>query len=479
MAAVHDVGVTWHACDVDSCEYKSKQTSTLRSHMATVHDIGVTWHVCDVDSCEYKAKRATHLRRHMAAVHDVGVTWHACDVDSCEHKAKQAWSIRQHMAAAHDIGVTWHVCDVDSCEYKTKRPGNLRTHMAGVHDVDVTWHVCDVDSCEHKAKQSGDLRRHMAAVHDVGVTWHVCDVDSCEYKAKQAGTLCRHMANVHDIGVTWHACDVDSCEYKTKQAGTLRQHMADVHDVGVTWYTCDVDSCEFKAKQAGNLRSHMAFVHDVGDHQCDYCLLNRNSLNEYAEPTTNAIHQLCKRCYKKATGQESRIETQWTEFVDAQIGVIGLLGSDRSLKSLSIGCSLKRPDRLYINANDDIELDECDERQHHGANGDYTCEEKRLTEIYDSEQISGNKMIVIRWNPDGYKLRQTNKQQKQKKKLSRTERMQLFVDLKLHLRNNPPNELIHVFYMFYDADNPHICKNIPVSHVSSRADLQQLTPPIL
>ena len=46
------------------------------------------------------------------------------------------------------------------------------------------------------------------------------------------------------------------------------------------------------------------------------------------------------------------------------------------------GCSLKRPDKLYA-SSDLVEVDECDEHQHKRENGDYTCDEKRLTELYE------------------------------------------------------------------------------------------------
>ena len=45
----HNIGVTWHKCDVEGCTYKCKQMSNLKSHKAYMHNIDVTWHKCDVE----------------------------------------------------------------------------------------------------------------------------------------------------------------------------------------------------------------------------------------------------------------------------------------------------------------------------------------------------------------------------------------------------------------------------------------------
>jgi glutaredoxin len=55
---------------VSECEYKTKQKRTLKQHKADVHDIGVTWHHCDVSECEYKTKQKRTLKQHKADVHD-------------------------------------------------------------------------------------------------------------------------------------------------------------------------------------------------------------------------------------------------------------------------------------------------------------------------------------------------------------------------------------------------------------------------
>jgi hypothetical protein len=86
-------------------------------------------------------------------------------------------------------------------------------------------------------------------------------------------------------------------------------------------------------------------------------------------------------------GQGSRVEKDWSDYLDKHLGTEFLMGSDRSARSMG-GCSLKRPDKLYGSIYT-VEVDECDENQHMYANGNYSCEEKRLSELYDEPSIFG------------------------------------------------------------------------------------------
>ena len=92
---------------------------------------------------------------------------------------------------------------------------------------------------------------------------------------------------------------------------------------------------------------------------------------------------------------------EWSDHVDRALGTAFLVSTDKSLRSQG-GCSRRRPDKLYASA-DLVEVDECDEHQHaRTGSSDYTCDEKRLSEIYDDPSICGKPMVVIRWNPHAY-----------------------------------------------------------------------------
>jgi len=376
----------------------------------------------------------------------------------CEKKSKTKQHLKKHLADVHDIDVTWHPCT--HCEKKFKQQSNLKTHLANVHDIDVTWHPCT--HCKEKFKEAGTLKTHLANVHDIGVKWHPCTC--CEQKFKQACNLKTHLAYVHDIGVTWHPCT--HCKEKFKEAGHLKTHLADVHDIGVKWHPCTC--CEQKFKQACNLKTHLENVHDIGRHKCTYCFQNRNSSIPYDDAGLGGQVRICRKCFNKKTGKESRIELQWSQHLDEQLGTLPYLqGSDKSLRSMG-GCSLKRPDKTYLYPEFWL-LGECDERQHAGHNGNYSCEEQRLSEIYDEESICGQKMVVLRWNPDQYTPPAGHA-----KVRSRQERLAIYVALHRWLRAHPPAELISVYYLFYNEDNPRICRQYPVRMISSMADVEAL-----
>jgi hypothetical protein len=66
-------------------------------------------------------------------------------------------------------------------------------------------------------------------------------------------------------------------------------------------------------------------------------------------------------------------------------------------KTILNGCSKRRPDGL-IKLNDYNIIIEIDENQHN----DYSCENKRLMEIF--KELGNSPLTIIRFNPDAYKL---------------------------------------------------------------------------
>lgn len=172
----------------------------------------------------------------------------------------------------------------------------------------------------------------------------------------------------------------------------------------------------------------------------------------------HGTHRICKKYNQKLNGKATRVETLWSEYLDEKLGTTGLSSSDTSLVTLG-GCQRYRPDKLYIGPKV-VEMDECDEYQH--TKNSYSCEEKRVSDIYDEDGICGKQLIVTRWNPD--------KCNDLTIPVPLDQRMEMHVQLKLHLRKHPPSDKIHIFYMFYDRDNPSITKNYPHTFVNSRED---------
>ena len=374
-----------------------------------------------------------------------------CDIEGCEASFDYPSKLKRHKAGVHDIGVVWYHCD--HCDDKFKTKDNLERHLAFKHDIGVIWHNCK--HCDSKFKSKGDLEKHLAFKHEIGVKWVKCD--HCDSKFKSNGKLKQHLAFKHEIGVKWHNCK--HCDSKFKTNDILIRHIQFVHDIGVIWHECN--HCEYKSKTNGDLKRHIQFVHDIGDHECDFCAHNRNSKIEYKDHC--GTHTICRECFKKVTGKSSRIEIKWSDYLDENLGIVGLVSSDKSLKSIG-GCSLYRPDKLYL-FQDTVELAECDENQHTGSS--YSCDERRLSEIYEEDGIVGKFMYVIRWNPDSY-FPKDNIKKKQK------ERFEIYIALVKKLRLLQHLDKIHIYYLFYSEDNDNISQNLPFTHIHSMDDVENL-----
>ena len=394
------------------------------------------------------------------------MTWFECDQPGCKYKAKYKSYLKTHKSFRHNIGVTWHSCDQPGCKYKAKTASHLKRHKSESHDIDVAWFECDVENCDYKAKYKSYLKTHKSNRHNMDVTWHSCDQPGCNYKAKYKGHLKTHKAHKHDVNVIWYCCDVQNCEFKTKKPNNLTRHKSFRHNIGVTWYCCNVESCEFKGKAAGDLKKHKEMVHDIGEHECQICFNKRNSRNKYVD--NQGSHMICNNCYYKVTGKKTRKEKIWSDYLDQHLECPAV-ASDKSLKSIG-GCILERPDKLYTDISY-TEIGECDEYEHLNHNGDYTCDEQRISKIYDEEGIIGTFMNVLRWNPDKYTVPLKYQRKTQK------ERLEIYVALAKKLRekakNNEFRDRIHIYYLFYSEDNPLIAKNIPYTMIYSMDDVMK------
>jgi hypothetical protein len=381
---------------------------------------------------------------------------HNCS--ECDYKSIRKHHVKRHMENIHDINVTWNICDQDNCEYKTKRAENLKRHKAEIHDIDAVWHECDQKNCKYKTKSPSSLRTHKENIHDIDITWHKCDQDNCDFKSKQNPDLTMHKAQVHYIGTKWKYCDQENCDFKCKKFNNLSQHKASIHDMDITWNECDMCDMKFKAKS--HLKQHKEGVHDIGEHECEFCLKNRNSLTPYKDK--QGYHKICRTCYRKTTGKESRIEKIWSEYLDKKYGTEFLKVSDNRVMGES--CQQYRPDKLYASPGLVIHK-ECDEHQHKRMNGDYACDEKRISNIYD--EFPGNKYIVTRWNPHTYKV-------EKREKLNRKQRLKLdmYVTKKISkVYKKLPQ--VFIIYMFYDTDNPRLTKNIPYIIVNNKQEFKE------
>ena len=281
--------------------------------------------------------------------------------------------------------------------------------------------------------------------------------EKCKKTFTTNRSLLTHYNKFHKPDAIVYTCELCG-EYKTTDKNNFNRHKASVHEINTVYVHCDIEDCDYKCKNNQNLNTHKEYIHDIGKYPCDFCLNNRNSKNMYND--TKGKHHICNSCYKKATGNNTRVETIASEYLDEHFGTDYLLGSDKSLKSMG-ACTKYRPDKFYTSKDLILQI-EIDEHQHKYSNSSYNCEEKRLSDIYG--EISGKKYICIRWNPHKYKPPHSSPN------LKRELRLSLLVKLMKYLIDNPPKKLISVYYMFYDLNNPQIVKSFPKKMIYSEKD---------
>lgn len=443
-------------CNDDNCNYACKNNNGLKIHIINKHTIkkDIIWITCGTENCEKKFKTSTERNIHISRIHNEEKS-HQCD--DCPKKFNTQAELKKHIVYIHtnEEDIIWINCKIENCKKKFKTPSGLNSHISSVHNKERT-HQCD--SCPKKFNVQAKLNIHVMHIHtnDKDIIWIICDEEKCKKKFKTVTGLNRHKQHSHEKYIKWVTCDQENCSYKSKDNSGLRRHKANIHNINLSWHSCNQENCSYRAKSNSHLKSHLERIHDIGDHKCDFCLSNRNSHIKHEDSL------LCRECFNKATGKTSRVEKKWSDYIDKHLGTEFLSSNDRSLKSNG-GCQLYRPDKLYIGI-DMVEVDECDEHQHQYSSGGYSCDEKRISDIYEEKGICGKTLVVIRWNPDHYVVPDGYSKKK------RAERLEMMVSLKRHLRANPPQDKITIYYMFYDMDNELITKNYPKKLIYSDED---------
>ena len=243
------------------------------------------------------------------------------------------------------------------------------------------------------------------------------------------------------------------CEYETPWKGNLTRHMRDIHNIGVVWHQCE--HCTYKTKRKYDIKRHLEYIHDIGDKQCEWCARNCNKVIEHKGG------YICRKCYRKDAGHVSRKECRMSDALDEKFGTDYLLCTDSRVYGNV--CQKYRPDKLYASPGLVLHI-ECDENQHKYNNGDYTCDEKRILDIYD--EFIGNRYIVIRWNPDAYKTRSG-------KRLTFKQRIVELQKVMAMIANGwqAPNH-IYCIFMFYDDDAIRLTKRIQHTVIHSASELK-------
>lgn len=442
--------IIYYKCDYKGCNKQYTYKTSLKKHISLKHKEIETWYHCNLCSSKFPLKES--LKQHIFTVHSNNFI--KCDL--CDKKVKTNGALALHKKFIHNISVIWNKCNL--CDKKFKSKGGLKNHKKNIHHIDLEWIKCTI--CNYKCKSKSNLNTHIQLNHIIKENKFKCNICNKFYKTEY--NLKSHIQGIHNFNGNKIECYICHAKLKTKQS--LKQHLANKHDIGVKYFYCDQEGCDHKCKNNSDLKKHLENMHDIGKHPCDFCLGNRNSSIQYKDKA--GTHKICRACYNKATGKNSRVEHTWSDYLDKKVGTNYLLSSDKSLKSMG-GCSLKRPDKLYTSP-DLIILGECDEKQHLYNNGSYECEDRRISEIYDEPTFSGKKMVVIRWNPDNYTPPEGYEKHK------RDVRLKTCSNLIQHLMKTPPSDLITIYYLFYNEDNPRISRAYPVEMIYDETDFLTL-----
>ena len=186
---------------------------------------------------------------------------------------------------------------------------------------------------------------------------------------------------------------------------------------------------------------------DIKHMMCNTCNLVRSQVK---------FNNMCSGCYYYTN--PDAILTRNHKSKENQI--IGNLNKELNNiiiqdKIISNGCSKRRPDGL-IKLNDYNIIIEIDENQHN----DYSCENKRLMEIF--KDLGNSPLTIIRFNPDAYKL--DNKKIKSPFGITKIDGKLKIINKKEYLLrfkklletinenlNNISDKEINVIHLFYDS----------------------------
>jgi hypothetical protein len=221
---------------------------------------------------------------------------------------------------------------------------------------------------------------------------HVCGFEGCEFRCAQAEVLKQHRRT--HTGEKPYACDFAGCGFRCNQAGNLVIHKR-TH-TGEKPYACGFEGCDYRSATSGHLEGHKAVWH-VRCHS-EACAVYDN-----AERGPGTFCVRSKRYCSYCTA------CLWPEMVRAKVRkehhILGeILRRVPELEAAAYhwqwdcpvqgGCSLKRPDMLFIVPHFYIQV-EIDEEGHEG----YSCfnEGTRLEIVAADTAKLG---VVLRINPD-------------------------------------------------------------------------------
>lgn len=423
------------------CDKSYTRRNTMIDHYNAKHS-EKPQHFCEPCNKGFMSKRDKRVHDDLVHCESFGVSCVECHLQLKCSKTLQCHYREQHR------NIKLKKCQ---CGQEFKRQQHLIEHMK-THTGDKPFE-CKEQGCNARFAHETSLTYHMR-VHRNEKPF---PCSQCSQRFRERSAVVKHIRQVHNKQRLYE-CEDSSCSETFKRKEHADHHYDSIHNINAQRYPCHL--CNYSSTRRGHLKRHLQTTHDTGNNICDSC--QEPHYSSIPHPDSTIPYRVCKDCYQLITGQAYRIELVVRNFLDSHQHIKDfLLAHDTQMKTLG-GCSFRRPDSLYINHERKVIIDfEVDEHQHNRS-ADYTCEEARLTEIYDEfEHYRDYHMIVIRFNPDGYEpIRDDEKELPLEERLEKLEEiMTNFLHADHGLEDH---EKIFVFYMFYDEDNDLLVQELPM-----------------
>jgi hypothetical protein len=337
---------------------------------------------------------------------------------SFNYKLKQKFLYCLNHKLNNMINVKHKTCKYDNCitlpsyGFEIKKPLYCKIHAEN-NMIDVINKKCKYDNCNLRPCYGIELQSPIYCKKHyengmINVVSKQCKYSNCskvpiyglEYKI---GLYCKEHACKNMRDVVNNKCNYLNCDIRAtyglefKKASYCKEHknknMFNVMSKKCAFLNCKtMPNYGLKWQDPTHCKLHAnKKMFDVNHKKCNLCKLFR---------CTNKYDNMCANCYyytNPDTVLARNHKTKENQIIrDLNNELDNIIIQDKIILN---GCSRRRPDGL-IKLNDYNIIIEIDENQHSGA--DYSCENKRLMEIF--QDLGNSPLTIIRFNPDAYKL---------------------------------------------------------------------------